>query len=119
LIYSLDPVYRPTMCPSVWIEHGHQHDPVNNFLFKGEPCWSANNPPIRRDQWGTERLYECIGTRFLIQFLNDLDKKYPYVDNVKPFWRFLQLFGASALRPGFGSVQAAVAVAFMDAFLAK
>ena len=55
----------------------------------------------------------------MILYLNDLDQKYPYVDNVKPFFQFLQLFGASALRPGFGSVQAAVAVAAMNAFLTK
>ena len=36
----------------------------------------------------------------MILFLNDLDRDYPYVDNVKPFSRFLQLFGASALSPG-------------------
>jgi len=119
LRFWLDPVYRPELCPTLWIEHGHQHDQVNCFFIGGEPCWSAKNPPIRTDRLGNERLYECIGTRFLIQYLNDLDMKYPYVDNVKPFSRFLQLFGASALRPGFGPIHAAVAVASMHAFLAK
>jgi hypothetical protein len=54
----------------------------------------------------------------MIQFINGLDEKYPYVDNIKPFSRFLQIFGASALR-GFGSLQAAVAVGAMNAYLAK
>lgn len=118
LIYWLDSVYQPSTFPGVWIEHGHQHDPVNSFFIDDEPCWSADNNPIRLDRTGTKRLYECIGTRFMIQFINGLDEKYPYVDNIKPFSRFLQLFGASALR-GFGSLQAAVAVGAMNAFLAK
>jgi len=119
ITYYLDPVYRPAVCPNVWIEHGHQHDPINSFVINGESFWSTNNPPILTDRHGAPRLYECIGTRFMIQYLNDLDLKYPYVDNVKPFTRFLQLFGASALRPGYGPIQAAVAVASMNAFLAK
>jgi UDP-2,3-diacylglucosamine pyrophosphatase LpxH len=119
LAFWLDPIYRPPMFPSIWIEHGHQRDEVNNFFIDGVPCWSASNPPIRPDTKGIDRLYECIGTRFLILYLNDLDKSYPYVDNIKPFSRFLQLFGASAIKPGYGSVQAAVAVAAMTGFLAR
>jgi UDP-2,3-diacylglucosamine pyrophosphatase LpxH len=119
LIYWLEPVYRPSMHPHIWIEHGHQHDDVNSFFIDKLPCWSESNHPIRTDKKGVARLYECIGTRFLILYLNDLDKQYPYVDNIKPFSRFLQLFGASALKPGYGSVQAAVAVAAMSLFLAR
>ena len=116
LVYWLDPAYQPERFPGVWIEHGHQHDQVNRFFIKDVPCWSAAHRPIFKDRKGTERLYECIGTRFLIQYLNDIDKEYPYVDNVKPFWRFLQLFGASGRD---APLKALVAVGEMTRYLAK
>lgn len=119
LVFWLERVYRPPTFPNIWIEHGHQYDPINNFVIDNKPCWGADNVPIRADRKGVKRLYECIGTRFTIQFINELDLKYPYVDNIKPFSRFLQLFGASALIPGFGPLKAAVAVTSMTAFLAK
>src|SRR5207248_2122317 len=37
----------------------------------------------------------------------------------KPFWRFLQLFGASAFQPGFGPLKAAVSVSAMLRYLAS
>jgi hypothetical protein len=116
LIYWLDRVYRPERFPGVWIEHGHQYDHVNRFFIKDVACWSADCPPIREDQWGTERLHECAGTRFLIKYMNDLDMDYPYVDNVKPFWRFLQLFGASA--PD-APLSALVAIGQMTGYLSR
>ena len=62
--------------------------------------------------------YQCIGTRFLIRYLNLLDADYPFVDNVKPFGRFLRLFGLSAVMPGYGPLKVAVAVAAMLRHLA-
>jgi metallophosphoesterase superfamily enzyme len=55
LIYWLDSVYQPSTFPGVWIEHGHQHDPVSSFFMDDEPCWSADNNPIRLDRTGTKR----------------------------------------------------------------
>ena len=46
----------------------------------------------------------------MIKYLNRLDEEYPFVDNVKPFSRFLKLFGASAIMRGLGPLKAAVAV---------
>src|SRR6202035_4882235 len=115
----LQPVYRPVGCSGLWSEHGHQYDAVNSFFIEGQPCWSVENPPIRSDEFGKERLYECLGTRFLIQFLNRLDADYPYVDNVKPFSRFLQIFGASALVPGFAPLRAAAAIRSFTSLLSK
>lgn len=122
LSFCLSRAYRPF--PWLWIEHGHQHDPVNCFFVNGIERWSEEHPPIfveglvgsgERD---VSRLYECTGTRFMIRFLNRLDARYPYVDNVKPFSRFLRIFGASALTPGWGPLDASLTVASMVSYLA-
>ena len=104
----LQQAYRPSKCREVWIEHGHQYDPLNSFLISEHSCWSEENPPILSDG-DTERLYACLGTRFLIDYLNDLDATYPFVDNVKPFSRFVRLFLASVADFHFGPMKAAVA----------
>ena len=114
----LERAYHPAACPEVHIEHGQQFDPINGFYIDGKERWSEANPPIL--PCGEEpRLYECLGTRFLIRYLNSLDAKYPFVDNVKPFGRFLKLFGASALHPEFGAMQAGLALFAMLRFLGK
>jgi hypothetical protein len=79
----------------------------------------VDRPPIFTGVDGKRRLYECTGTRFMIRYLNSLDARYPYVDNVKPFSRFIRIFGASALVPGWGSLEAAVAVTKMLSYLSK
>ena len=120
--FRLEQSYRPPNAPNVWIEHGHQYDPNNNFFIDTDefdpeigtkmkrPIWSEKNPPIFKDKSGTERLYECIGTRFMIQFMNGLDAKYPFVDNVKPFSRFLRIFGVSVFTPGYRLLGPAAAI---------
>jgi UDP-2,3-diacylglucosamine pyrophosphatase LpxH len=116
--FHLDPVYRPSACPSVWIEHGHQFDPINCFTVETRTYWSADSPPVFVDPAGTSRLYECVGTRFLIKFLNRLDRDYPFIDNVKPFSRFLRIFAASAIATNHGSLKAAVTVGRLLSYLA-
>lgn len=106
----LDRVYRPPDFPGVWIEHGHQFDKINSFFVGDEECWSASEPPIFVDKKKCRRLLECLGTRFMIRFLNRLDKDYPYVDNVKPFSVFVRLFAASALVSGYASLSVAVTI---------
>lgn len=117
--FHLDQVYRPAAFPGAWIEHGHQYDPINNFFIDGRACWSEAAPPIRDDSTGLPRLYECIGTRFLIRFMNQLDSYYPLVDNIKPFGRFLNIFGASLATPGFWPLKAAVATWAMLRYLSR
>ena len=128
--FHLEQVYRPAISPSIWIEHGHQRDPINAFLVAqiddwgmvdGPPkaYWSANEPPIFSDVNGLRRLYECIGTRFLIKFLNGLDADYPFVDNVKPFSRFLKIFGDSVTVPQYGITKVAISVWSMLRFLSE
>lgn len=119
LQFHLQEYYRPPCLPKVWIEHGHQHDPINSFYVNGQPRWSEETPPIFNDLSGEPRLYECVGTRFLVRFLNDIDVLYPFVDNVKPFSRVFELYLKSALVPGFGPLRAAVAAWAMVKFLAR
>jgi UDP-2,3-diacylglucosamine pyrophosphatase LpxH len=104
----LDRVYRSATFPDVWIEHGHQFDKINSFRLGEHECWSQTNAPILRDQQNRPRLVECLGTRFLIRFLNQLDREYPYVDNVKPFSVFVRLFAASALMGGYAPLRVSV-----------
>ncbi|HMF57416.1 MAG TPA: metallophosphoesterase [Pyrinomonadaceae bacterium] len=130
LHFYLERVYRPPSCPQIWVEHGNNYDPINCFKVKEldptggyylEPklYWSESNPPIFKDANGAERLYECIGTRLLIKYMNQLDADYPFVDNVKPFSRFVRIFGASALVPGYGFPKVILRVWGMLSYLIK
>jgi hypothetical protein len=96
----LEQAYSPDGLPSIRIEHGHQYDPINKFFINGKPIWSPSKPnsPIFDDCDGVPRLYECIGTRFLNRYLNILDESYPFVDNVKPFSKFLNIFLMSSIK---------------------
>jgi len=115
----LERAYRPPAFPGVWIEHGHQFDKINSFFIGVTERWSAATPPILRDSTGTQRLVECLGTRFLIRFLNRLDRDYPYVDNVKPFSVFIRLFAASALVSGYAPLRVAITMWRLLYFLSR
>jgi UDP-2,3-diacylglucosamine pyrophosphatase LpxH len=119
LSFHLEQAYRPAGFAGLWIEHGHQYDDCNKFEVNGEPRWSQAAPPILDDHEGVPRLLECVGTRFLIKYLNGLDRDYPFVDNVKPFSKFVRLFLTSTVRPGFGPVRAAIAYWGFLKFFAK
>lgn len=108
--FHLEQYYRPEGFSDVLIEHGHQHDSCNSFFVNGNPCWSEKFPPIFKDVNAQKRLYECIGTRFLNKFLNKLDSIYPFVDNIKPFSRFISLFRDSAFMSDYGYVKISVVV---------
>jgi UDP-2,3-diacylglucosamine pyrophosphatase LpxH len=116
--FHLEQVYRPSGFPAVWIEHGHQHDPCNNFKRGDISYWSQENPPMFFDVEKTQRVYECVGTRFMIKYLNQLDQEYPFVDNVKPFSRFIKIFGVSTFTPGYGPLKAAVLMWALLGYLA-
>ena len=117
VIVHLEQVYRPASRPSLWIEHGHQHDPCNSFFVDQTPRWSAATPPIQTDKEGRERLLECVGTRFLLRYLNRLDRDYPFVDNIKPLSRFVTLFTASSFLSGHAALRAVVALWGLSRFL--
>lgn len=112
-------MYRSAHFPGVWIEHGHQFDEINSFFLDGNEVWDAKAPPIFEDEQGVERLLECLGTRFMVRFLNRLDVDYPFVDNVKPFSLFVKIFAASAFETGSASLKAAVTVWRLLKFLVR
>ena len=116
--FHLERIYHPPHLPRVWIEHGHQYDNCNKFAVGDAQHWSTARPPIFRDSTDQERLLECLGTQFLIRFLNRLEEQYPFVDNVKPFSRFLRIFAISALHPQYGTLRAAAASWSVLRFLA-
>lgn len=128
LTFHLERFYLSPRCPRVWIEHGNQYDPINSFYVEefdpevgtrdGKKLrWSQAAPPILADLDSRPRLYECVGTRFLIRFMNQLDADYPFVDNVKPFSKFLTVFGMSALAGGYGPLKVSFAVYGMFRYL--
>jgi UDP-2,3-diacylglucosamine pyrophosphatase LpxH len=119
LFFCLERGYQPPRFPWLWIEHGHQLDPINAFVVDGSHHWGQANPPILKSRDGISRLLECTGTRFLIRYLNSIDARYPFVDNVKPFSRFLRIFGVSALASGRGPLDAVIAIAAMISYLSK
>lgn len=109
LHFHLQQVYQPGDFPGVWIEHGHQYDDCNKFTVNGVEHWSEEAKPIFADKNGVPRLLECVGTRFMIKFMNSLDADYPFVDNVKPFSKFVKMFLLSTVNSGFGPLKVAVA----------
>ncbi|MBI3074032.1 MAG: hypothetical protein HYY84_18135 [Deltaproteobacteria bacterium] len=77
LVFHTDP-YR---FDGVHIEHGHQHEAANRVEPDQIFLTRRLNEPI---------LYLPWGTQFVIFFLNRLKHRYPYVDKVRPFRRFLR-----------------------------
>jgi len=66
------------------ISHGHQYDPANRFQHWNNP-YTSNSPD------GVKRLEMCPGTFFMVHFLNALEKKYPFADNIKPLGALAKL----------------------------
>jgi UDP-2,3-diacylglucosamine pyrophosphatase LpxH len=116
--FHFGPQYHPEGFPDLWIEHGHQYDPCNSFEFKSETYWSERIPPILADRSGVPRLLECVGTRFLLKFMNDIDAKYPFVDNVKPFSKCFKMFFVSSVAPGYGPLKAGLSTWALGRFMA-
>lgn len=58
------------------IAHGHIPDPVNTFRR-----W---DDPRRFDADREERLEMCPGTLFMLQFVNGIEREYPFADNLHP-----------------------------------
>ncbi|WP_409363104.1 hypothetical protein [Bradyrhizobium lablabi] len=114
----LDQQYQPPEFPKLWIEHGHQHDNCNNFKINGKSYWSTNAPPIMTDRNNVARLISCVGTRFLLKFMNQMDERYPFVDNVKPFSKFVKIFLVSGAARDFGPIKALVSYWGLASFLA-
>jgi UDP-2,3-diacylglucosamine pyrophosphatase LpxH len=62
----------------LWISHGHLFeslDPANGFKEWRNPRLTGTTPP---------RLEMCPGTLFVVKFVNLLESKYPFADNLHP-----------------------------------
>jgi UDP-2,3-diacylglucosamine pyrophosphatase LpxH len=73
------------------ISHGNQLDPANRFEH-----W--DNPVLLAD-YAEKRLEMCPGTLFMVRFVNWLEKRYPFADNLHPVTR---LAGILAKESRFG-----------------
>lgn len=65
----------------LWVSHGHLFtsiDPANNFVHWDEPRRqpAADSEP--------KRLEMCPGTLFVVRFVNYLEARYPFADNLHP-----------------------------------
>jgi len=74
--FALGDVWYPRYDGRLLIGHGHMFDPANKFKQ-----W---NYPILQGPNKTERLEMCAGTLFMVKFVNWLEQKYPFSDNIKP-----------------------------------
>jgi len=83
------------------IGHGHQLDPANRFNN-----WSY---PFAVDGRDKLRLEMCPGTLFMVKFVNKMEARYEFADNVIPFTSLARLllredkFGLSAIALAFTS----------------
>lgn len=83
------------------IGHGHQIDPANKFSN-----WEA---PFLVDEEDHLRLEMCPGTLFMVKFVNKMEARYEFADNVIPFTSLARLllhedkFGLGAIALAFTS----------------
>ena len=77
------------------IGHGHMYDDANRFQY-----W---NQPIRQFSDGVERLEMCPGTMFMVKFVNQLEAKYPFADNLLPISKLFSVLLRED-KAGLGSV---------------
>jgi len=65
------------------IGHGHMFDPANRFVH-----W---NDPLLATKEGILRLEMCPGTLFMVKFVNWLEERYKFADNLKPITALARL----------------------------
>jgi UDP-2,3-diacylglucosamine pyrophosphatase LpxH len=88
-----------TLCRGgLWLEHGNQRSQENAMMHPKRPM--VPNPG------GVERLERCWGTYFMDEVYNDIETRFPVVDNVMPMLRGALLAVQSA-SIGFTGEQAA------------
>jgi UDP-2,3-diacylglucosamine pyrophosphatase LpxH len=74
------------------IAHGHLKDPANTFAN-----WA--NPFVV--DAGDRRLEMCPGTLFMLKFVNKLEARYPFADNLHPVQRLARLLAKDDKRGMF------------------
>lgn len=69
------------------VSHGHLFptiDPANGFKNPKNPILNGADPP---------RLEMCAGTLFMIKFVNLMEAKYPFADNLSPVTALVGILG--------------------------
>jgi UDP-2,3-diacylglucosamine pyrophosphatase LpxH len=69
------------------IGHGHMIDPANSFKNWADP-FLVRKPLSGRDEL---RLEMCPGTLFMVKFVNGLEERYKFSDNLKPITALARL----------------------------
>lgn len=77
------------------ISHGHIPDPANTFKQ-----WKN---PVLKDAQGVARLEMCAGTLFMVKFVNGLEARYPFADNLHPVQRLAKLLAKEEKRGLFAA----------------
>jgi UDP-2,3-diacylglucosamine pyrophosphatase LpxH len=77
------------------IGHGHMSDPANRFRNWARPVVTA--------AFGVECLEMCPGTLFMVKFVNKLEARYPFADNLLPVTKLAAVL-LSDDTAGFASV---------------
>lgn len=77
------------------ISHGHIRDPANTFKQ-----WEN---PVLEDAHGVARLEMCAGTLFMVKFVNGLEARYPFADNLHPVQRLAKLLAKEEKRGLFAA----------------
>lgn len=95
LRYELGKEWYERYSSRLQISHGHMRDPANTFAH-----WDN---PIRTDKRGTDRLEMCPGTLFMVKFVNKLENKYPFADNLLPVTKLASVLLKDD-KAGFGSI---------------
>lgn len=69
------------------IGHGHMTDPANSFKNWADPF------VVRKRRGGADelRLEMCPGTLFMVKFVNGLEERYKFSDNMKPITALARL----------------------------
>jgi len=71
----------------LWIEHGHQYDEVNVFLYHLSPLLPRNS------KWAATRANEIDlpwGSLFVRYLFNEIEGIEPFADNIKPQTEFVR-----------------------------
>ena len=112
--HTKDYVYSPLKSGILHIEHGHRFDPPNSFQKWGMPFfkfWGRN--PSFKDADGTLRMEACLGTRFILHYINPLREHFPYISKIKPFSKIARLAITTK------SLRALTAIVHLGQFISK
>jgi UDP-2,3-diacylglucosamine pyrophosphatase LpxH len=87
LRFELGEVWYSRYGGALRLSHGHMFDPGNSF-----ENW-ANPFKLAKDGL---RLEMCAGTMFMVKFVNWMEEKYPFADNIHPNWRLATILWKEA-----------------------